>query len=188
MKSKGKIKKKSLMHWSSSSSTEDYEYSVNELANRKKKPFLRRAKERLQRTFRHQKKKLDITTCQSTVESVHKESCMQQSMQLPAIPNSPRKFGLSIGATHLGSSRVSRNSSDKSKSNSSSTPVDLNADVAIGAATGEKSKSTLPTMPRSCEHKAKKKSEPKESKASVFEGIQQFFRGSAKLKRKVRKG
>ena len=208
VKSTAKVKtakKTSLEEGSSSSSTEDYEYTENELLNRKKKSFFRWASERAQ-SFRRQMKKTSTTT------EVHTKFAnptpgeqrpltlhdfgMKSETPLP-LPPQTAKHGTAAG------SRISlqRDGSDKSKSNSSDVTsetalADLAPHSLLHAHTGtldmlveeKKKKSPLPW--KRSDTKDKKKDviavdEKIKDNRGVFEGIlRQFRKGSAKLKRK----
>jgi len=184
-KVKSKPKRLTALETSSSSSTEDYEYTDNELLYRKKKSFFRWASERIE-SIRSKGKK------STAVSSVKRPDFSAKS----DVPLPPPPTAASVGGG------LQRNGSEKSKSNSSSTPNET-ADPAVhrGAELETLAEEQLLhkksglTWKKSDPGKDKKKdvgfvSEEKvKDSRGVFDGLlRQFRRGSAKLKGKGSRG
>jgi len=185
-KVKSKPKRLTALDSSSSSSTEDYEYTDNELLYRKKKSFFRWASERIE-SIRSKGKK---STAATSVKRPDFSS--KSSVPLPPPPT-----------TTSACSGLHRNGSEKSKSNSSSTPNETTE--AVSHRTGAEletlaeeqslhKKSAL-TWRKSDSGKDKKKDggftteEKIKDSRGVFDGLlRQFRRGSAKLKGKGSRG
>lgn len=77
-----KLHKEIVRRKSSSSSMGDYEYSDTVVTNRKRKSLLRLAKERLQRSFRHEKKKTGAP-CSGEQSSTVEKDCRKMSEKSP---------------------------------------------------------------------------------------------------------
>jgi len=184
-KVKSKPKRLTALDTSSSSSTEDYEYTDNELLNRKKKSFFRWASERIE-SIRSKGKK-------STVASSVKRPGFSAKSDVPLPP--PPTAVSTTGGLH-------RNGSEKSKSNSSSTPnetadppVHHGAELETLAEEQLLQKKSGLTWKKSDPGKDKKKDggfmaeEKVKDSRGVFDGLlRQFRRGSAKLKGKGSRG
>lgn len=183
-KVKSSTKRSIALDEDSSSSTEDYEYTDNELINRKKKNFFRWATERLQHSFRYQGKKTSMAS--SGKRGIERQDVMSKSdVPLPLPPAST----VSAGGLH-------RNGSEKSKSNSSSTPSESVEHRGAELETLNEEhlqKKAGFTWKKSDSAKDKKKEKDVVSAAedkgkdgrSMFDGfLRQFRRSSAKLKGK----
>lgn len=184
-KVKSKPKRLTALDSSSSSSTEDYEYTDNELLYRKKKSFFRWASERIE-SIRSKGKK-------STVVSSVKRSDFSAKSDVP-LPPPPTAASVGGG--------LQRNGSEKSKSNSSSTPnetadppVHRGAELETLAEEQLLHKKSGLTWKKSDPGKEKKKDvgfvteEKVKDSRGVFDGLlRQFRRGSAKLKGKGSRG
>jgi len=186
-KVKSKPKRLTALDTSSSSSTEDYEYTDNELLYRKKKSFFRWASERIE-SIRFKGKK---TTVVSNVKRDRPDFSVKSDVPLPPPPTAASVCG-----------GLHRNGSEKSKSNSSSTPNETVDPAAHRSAELETlaeeqllhKKSGL-TWKKSDPGKDKKKDstfvteEKVKDSRGVFDGLlRQFRRGSAKLKGKGSRG
>jgi len=188
-KVKSKPKRLTALDTSSSSSTEDYEYTDNELLYRKKKSFFRWASERIE-SIRSKGKK---STAVSSVKRDRPDFSAKTDVPLPPPPTTASVCG---GGLH-------RNGSEKSKSNSSSTPNEvIDPPVHRGAELEtlaeeqllhKKSGLTWKKSDAGKEKKSKDSSSVAEEKVKdsrgVFDGLlRQFRRGSAKLKGKSSRG
>ena len=192
-KVKSTTKRNIALEEESSSSTEDYEYTDNELINRKKKNFFRWATERLQHSFRYQGKK--TTSVASGVKRGQERPAEFVSKHDMPLPLPPTLSGLAPG--------LHRDGSEKSKSNSSSTPSDsLDQSMTLSSqhrtaeleplAEEQLQKKTGFSWKKSTDSSKKKEKDPgsaPEDKGkdgrSVFDGfLRQFRRSSAKLKGK----
>jgi len=187
-KVKSKPKRLTALDTSSSSSTEDYEYTDNELLNRKKKSFFRWASERIE-SIRSKGKK---STVVSSVKRDRPEFSAKSDVPLPPPPTASSACG---GVLH-------RDGSEKSKSNSSSTPNEMmDAQLHRGAELETLAEEQLLhkksglTWKKSDLGKDKKKcasyatEEKVKDSRGVFDGLlRQFRRGSAKLKGKGSRG
>lgn len=186
-KVKSKPKRLTALDTSSSSSTEDYEYTDNELLYRKKKSFFRWASERIE-SIRSKGKKSTV------VGGVKRDRPDFSAKSDVPLPPPPTAASVSAG--------LHRNGSEKSKSNSSSTPNEttdplLHRGAELETLAEEQllhKKSGL-TWKKSDPGKDKKKdggfvteAKVKDSRG-VFDGLlRQFRRGSAKLKGKGSRG
>jgi len=186
-KVKSKPKRLTALDTSSSSSTEDYEYTDNELLYRKKKSFFRWASERIESIRSKGKKSTAITSTKRDRPDFSAKS----DVPLPPPPTAaPVCTGLH------------RNGSEKSKSNSSSTPnetvettVHRGAELETLAEEQLLHKKSGLTWKKSDAAKDKKKDssvaaeEKVKDSRGVFDGLlRQFRRGSAKLKGKGSRG
>jgi len=187
-KVKSKPKRLTALDTSSSSSTEDYEYTDNELLYRKKKSFFRWASERIE-SIRSKGKK---STVVGSVKRDRPDFSAKSDVPLPPPPTAASSV----------SGGLQRNGSEKSKSNSSSTPNEtadqpVHRGVELETLAEEQllhKKSGL-TWKKSDPGKDKKKDgsfvadEKMKDSRGVFDGLlRQFRRGSAKLKGKGSRG
>jgi len=187
-KVKSKPKRLTALDTSSSSSTEDYEYTDNELLNRKKKSFFRWASERIE-SIRSKGKKTPVVS--SSTKRDRPDFSAKSDVPLPPPPTAASTSG-----------GLHRNGSEKSKSNSSSTPnetveppVHRGAELETLAEEQLLHKKSGLMWKKSDPGKEKKKDggfvaeEKVKDSRGVFDGLlRQFRRGSAKLKGKGSRG
>ena len=194
---------------STTSSTEDYEDTGSELINRKKKSLLRRATERLQRSFRRQGKR-SIEPCKYLPTEAQPPGGMESSQK--SQPSTQSVKGTKYQSTAV--KPLNRSSSERSKS--SITPIEAGAvDIQTkprrersptaasdGSSTIQvaqekrRSKSPLPwkksevkTKKKECFSDTGEKSKDGKSGGGMLDGLlRQFRKRSAKLKRRLSNG
>lgn len=213
VKSKVKVSKKTSLEASLSSSTEDYEYTDNELLNRKKKSFFRWASERLQQGFRRHVKKMassgedgtKVVVVAATTAEQQRAGGQEQEFFSATKSYTPLPFppmsGVGVGtARESGKTGLRRDGSEKSSSTPSEAvaeplaPTLASLHVPGADLDADEKRKRSPMLWRRSEKKRESvvltmtttaAAEEKGKERGMFGGIlRQFRRGSAKLKRK----